>query len=104
MDINRLESVQRRMTKIIQRLRTLPYRERLRRLDLHSLKRRRVRGDLIEVFKWMKGYNKGDINKVLIVREHCRTRSNGFKLDNLRFNKDREKLVNQQGSGQVEQP
>ncbi len=41
---------------------------------MHSLERRRVRGDLIEVYKWMKGYNKGDINKVLIVREQGRTR------------------------------
>ncbi len=34
-DINRLESVQRRMTKMIQGLRTLPYQERLRRFKLH---------------------------------------------------------------------
>ena len=47
-----------------------------------------MRGDLIKVYKWMKGYNKGDINKVLIVREQDRTRSNGFKLDKFRFNKD----------------
>ncbi len=40
---------------------------------------------LIEVYKWMKGY-KGDINKVLIVREQGRTRSNGFKIDKFRFN------------------
>ncbi len=83
-----LESVQRRMTKKIQGLSNLPYRERLRRLNLHSLERRRLRGDLIEVYKWMKGYNKGDINKVLIVRERGRTRSNGSKLDKFRFNKD----------------
>ncbi len=69
-------------------LRTLPYQERLRRLNLHSLERRRLRGDLIEVYKWMKGYNKGDINKVLIVREQGRTRSNEFKLDKFRFSKD----------------
>ncbi len=43
-DINRLESVQRRMTKMIQGLRTLPYQKSLK---LHSLERRRVRGDLI---------------------------------------------------------
>ncbi len=36
----------------------------------------------------MKGYNKGDINKVLIMREQGRTRSNGFKIDKFRFNKD----------------
>ncbi len=87
MDINRLESVQRRMTKMIQGLRTLPYRERLRRLKLQSLERRRVRGDFIEIYKWMKGYNKGDVNKVLIVSEQGRMRSNGFKLDKFRFHK-----------------
>ncbi len=43
---------------------------------------------MIEVYKWMKGYNKVDINKVLIVKEQGRTRSNGFKLDKFRFNKD----------------
>lgn len=29
------------------------------------IKRLRVHGDLHEAFKWMKGINKGDINKVL---------------------------------------
>ncbi len=36
----------------------------------------------------MKGYNKGDINKVLVVREQGRTRSNEFKLHKFRFSKD----------------
>ncbi len=36
----------------------------------------------------MKGYNMCDINKVLIVREQSRTRSNGFKLDKFRFSRD----------------
>ena len=87
-NINRIETVQRKMTKMIQGLRTLTYQERLRRLNLHSLERRMVKVDLIEVYKWMKGYNKGDINKVLIVREQNRTRSNGFKLDKFRFNRE----------------
>ncbi len=41
----------------------------------------------------MKGYNKGDMNKVLIVREHGRKHiySIGFKLDIFRFNKDKGK-------------
>ena len=48
-DIDSLEAVQRRMTKMIQGLRNLSYKDRLKRLNLHSLERRRVRGDLIEV-------------------------------------------------------
>ena len=52
------------MTKIIQGLRNLPYKDRLN-LNLHSLERRRARGDMIEVFKWVKGINKGNIDQVL---------------------------------------
>ena len=88
MEINSLESVQRRMTKMIHGLRNLPYSERLKSLNLHSLERRRTRGDLIEVFKWMKGFNKGDVNKILKVRELGRNRSHGFKLDKFRFRKE----------------
>ena len=88
MDINSLESVQRRMTKMIPGLRNLPYQDRLKKLNLHSLERRRVRGDMIEVFKWVKGINKGDIDKVLIISEQDRTRSNGFKLDKFRFRRE----------------
>ena len=40
------------------------------------------------MFKWVKGFNKRDINKVLIVKEKIRTQTNGFKLDNFRFRKD----------------
>ena len=88
MDINSLESIQRRMTKIIHNIRHLPYEERLKQLHLHSLERRRVRGDLIETYKWIKGINKGDINKVLKFSSQKRTRSNGFKLDKFRFHRE----------------
>ena len=57
MDIDKLEAVQRRMTKMIQRIRNLTYKDRLKHFNLHSLERRRVRGDLIEVFKWVKGFH-----------------------------------------------
>ena len=59
-----LEAVQRRMTKIIQGLRNLPYKDRLKRLNLHSLERR-AREDMIEVFKWIKRINKGNIDQIL---------------------------------------
>lgn len=88
MDINRLEAIQRRMTKMISGIRNLDYKDRLERLQLHSLERRRLRGDLIEVFKWVRGFNKGDISKVLIVSDPGITRTNGFKLDKFRFKKE----------------
>ena len=40
------------------------------------------------MFKWVKGFNKGNINKVLIVKEKVRTRTNSFKLDKFKFGKD----------------
>ena len=43
---------------------------------------------MIEVFKWKNGINKGDISELLKMKEEGITRSNGFKLDNLRFKKD----------------
>ena len=88
MDIERLESLQRRMTRMIQGLKNLTYQDRLKHLKLHSLERRRVRGDMIEVFKWFKGFNKGDINQVLIVCKQVKTCTNGYKLDKFRFNKE----------------
>ena len=65
-----------------------PCKDKLKHLNLHSLERRRIRGDLIEMFKWVKGFNKGNINKVLLVKEKVKTRTNGFKLDKFRYWKD----------------
>ena len=43
---------------------------------------------MIEVFKWMKGINKGDIEKVLIRSTLVETRGNGMKLEKYRFRRD----------------
>ena len=50
-DIKLIESVQRRATKIVPTLPLLPYEERLKLLDLPTLKYRRRRGDTITVYK-----------------------------------------------------
>ena len=73
MDINKLEELQRRMTEMIQEIRNLTHKDRLKQLNLHSFERRKVRRNLMEVFKWIKGFNKGDTYKVFIVKEKVRT-------------------------------
>ena len=46
-----LERVQKRATNLLRECRNLDYEQRLRHLKLHSLKGRRIRGDLIETYK-----------------------------------------------------
>ena len=50
-DIDKVESVQRRATRIPTGFGKLEYEERLKRLGLTTLKDRRIRGDLIEKYK-----------------------------------------------------
>ena len=50
-DIEKIESVQRRATKQVPTLKTMEYNERLSKLKMPTLKYRRMRGDMIEVFK-----------------------------------------------------
>ena len=54
-DIDILEKVQRRATKVSRELHGVSYENRLKRLKLTSLVERRRRGDLIQMFKIVKG-------------------------------------------------
>ncbi|KAF2356877.1 Reverse transcriptase domain [Trinorchestia longiramus] len=49
--------LQRKATKMIKELRNLSYERRLQRLELISLEQRRLRGQLIETFKYLNGLN-----------------------------------------------
>ncbi|XP_041474807.1 uncharacterized protein LOC121423521 [Lytechinus variegatus] len=50
-DAKAVERVQKRATKVISRIKHLPYKERLKHLKLPSLEYRRKRGDMIQVYK-----------------------------------------------------
>jgi len=50
-DIESIEKVQKRATKLVIGLKHLPYVERLKQLKMPTLKYRRLRGDMTEVFK-----------------------------------------------------
>ncbi len=54
-DINHLERIQILATRLVTGMRHLPYEERLQRLGLYSLQRRRRRADLITAFKIFTG-------------------------------------------------
>ena len=75
-DIETLEKVQRRATKLVPSLRNLPYEDRLRRLNLPTLEEQRRRGDLIETFKILKQHDQVDRQNFFIMREDATGRKN----------------------------
>ena len=58
-----IEAVQRRFPRLIPGMAGLSYEERLKRLGLYSLEFRRMRWDLIETYKIIKGLDKLDAGK-----------------------------------------
>ena len=79
-----LMRVQRRATKI-RRLEHLPCKDRLRELGLFSLEKRRLWGDLIAAFQYLKEAYKQEGSQLFERVNNCRTMENGFKLKEGRF-------------------
>mgnify|MGYP003571891914 CR=1 FL=1 len=78
-DINLIEGVLRRATRMVPELQGLEYEERLRKAKLPSMQYRRARGDMIEVYKLLRGHyttNSG----LLELHGNTLTRGHQYKL------------------------
>ena len=84
-DLNMLESVQRRATKLIPGLKNKEYKDRLIELNMFSVRHRFLRGDLIEVFKIMNNIDSVNVDNFFEMRGDNGNRGHNFiiKKNNL---------------------
>ena len=82
-DIDKIEKTQRSATKMIPEIRNQwyhRYRQRIQDFDLISLVQRKLRGQRIEVFKYLKGFTTASARGLCDCDLNDRTRNNGAKL------------------------
>ena len=85
-DIDCLEIIQRRATRMVHGLKRKHYEQSLKILGLTTLEKRRQRGDLIEIFKILTGKEDLDSEKLFFrSRPEHNLRGHSFKLFKMRF-------------------
>ncbi|PIK49959.1 putative RNA-directed DNA polymerase from mobile element jockey-like [Apostichopus japonicus] len=99
-----LEKVQRRATRMISSLKRVPYYRRLQLLNLTTLELRRLRGDLIQVFKIVYGFDNLSFTdffmfaKLVCTRGHCLKLQKSHSRINIRHNFFSNRVVNEWNS------
>jgi len=83
-----IEKIQKRATKVVIKFKNKSYIDRLIYLNLPILKYRRLRGDMIEVFKITHNIYDTTVAPDLIFNEGANTRGNHYKLQNHSFHYD----------------
>ena len=82
-DQRKVESIQRRATKLVPNIRDLSYEQRLKKLGIPSLQYRRQRADMIQVYKILHGIDRVDpVLFFQMAEEESRTRGHKYKIKN----------------------
>jgi len=72
-------------TKLVISVKNLTYKDRLKRLKLPTLKYRRIRGDVIEVYKILTNKYDSRVNLYLEKQQDTITRGHSLKIVNNRY-------------------
>ena len=87
-DVELLEQVQRRATKQVPGLRDMEYSDRLKHLKLSALVFRRIRGDMIEIYKIINVYDPKVASQLIQFNKNKSTRGHSIKIRTDHANRD----------------
>ena len=85
-DIDKMEKIQKRATKMIPEIRSHSYHQRIQELDLISRVQRRLRGQLTEEFKYLNRFTPASARGLFDYDPNDRTRNNGAIIIVKHFN------------------